>query len=149
MSTCVSSALTKAWSSSMRLAFAAQIGQIHQVLGDGRFFHALQVRTQIHSTGDGWYITDVNGKQGAIWTGAIWTNPQLDTKLYGMSGSGMSIPWVLLLKGLPESELRQADVPDGLYVVPIEGWGIESTRGRTWVSCIHQGGSCWCFERAI
>ena len=50
-----------------------------------------------------------------------------------MSGSGMSFSWVLLLKGLPESELRQADVPDGLYVVPIEGWGIECTRGRTWV----------------
>jgi hypothetical protein len=55
-------------------------------------------------------------------------------KLYGMSGSAMSFPWVLLLKGLPESELRLADVPDGLYLVPIEGWGIECTRARTCVS---------------
>ena len=33
----------------------------------------------------------------------------------------MSFSWLLLLKGLPESELRQADVPGGLYVVPHVG----------------------------
>ena len=89
----------------------------------------LDVHTQRHEN-ERFYISSIqsSGKFRAVFKPGVSSpdHAQWLMKIKGISAAGASLPFVVALKGLPESELPVQQVADGVYVAWVQGWGIGS-----------------------